>query len=213
MRAQLSILDGSFVEAYRGRWLAIATGALLEDQDEIHASCDLHALENEMSRITTTTGRRSAVDWVRRMRQSLANLSPVQFPAHGRDTGRSSRAAHRPTDHPPKRLPAFANRMRGRRKWPGRGSGWFVETGPEWRHALMVKPCLRDSGDWGDECRGRARVSGRRRWPHGQLVADDADAAGGGKQGMLSSSPGYVRRTRAGLGSPSGSVRTTPTTL
>jgi starch phosphorylase len=75
----LSILDGWFDEAYEvsGGWAIGDREAYSEDQDEIHASAIYSLLENEIVPLYYAGGEEGVPeDWVRRMRQSLVNLSP-----------------------------------------------------------------------------------------------------------------------------------------
>jgi starch phosphorylase len=76
----LSILDGWFDEAYEvsGGWAIGDREPYAEDQDEIHASAIYSLLENEI--VPLYYGGRGEIapeEWVRRMRQSLMNLSPA----------------------------------------------------------------------------------------------------------------------------------------
>ncbi|MDP2996231.1 MAG: alpha-glucan family phosphorylase [Bryobacterales bacterium] len=74
----LSILDGWYDEAYEvsGGWAIGDREPYAEDQDEIHASAIYSLLENEIVPLYYG-GRSEGVpeEWVRRMRQSLVNLS------------------------------------------------------------------------------------------------------------------------------------------
>jgi starch phosphorylase len=74
----MSILDGWFDEAYEvsGGWAIGDREPYAEDQDEIHASAIYSLLENEIVPLYYG-GRGEGVpeEWVRRMRQSLVNLS------------------------------------------------------------------------------------------------------------------------------------------
>lgn len=75
----LSILDGWFDEAYEesGGWAIGDREPYSEDQDEIHASAIYSLLENEIVPLYYSDREEGVpVDWVRRMRQSLVNLSP-----------------------------------------------------------------------------------------------------------------------------------------
>ncbi|HZU27025.1 MAG TPA: alpha-glucan family phosphorylase [Bryobacteraceae bacterium] len=74
-----SILDGWFDEAFEisGGWAIGDREPYSEDQDEIHARAIYSTLENEI--IPTFYDRREEnvpEEWVRRMKQSLMNLSP-----------------------------------------------------------------------------------------------------------------------------------------
>ena len=75
----LSILDGWFDEAYEvsGGWAIGDREPYSEDQDEIHASAIYSLLENEIVPMYYG-GREEGVpeEWMRRVRQSLMNLSP-----------------------------------------------------------------------------------------------------------------------------------------
>ncbi len=75
----LSILDGWFDEAYEisGGWAIGDREPYSEDQDEIHARAIYSTLENEIVPLYYA-GRDEGVplEWVRRMKQSLMNLSP-----------------------------------------------------------------------------------------------------------------------------------------
>jgi starch phosphorylase len=75
----LSILDGWFDEAYEvsGGWAIGDRETYSEDQDEIHASAIYSLLENEIVPMYYG-GREEGVpeEWMRRVRQSLMNLSP-----------------------------------------------------------------------------------------------------------------------------------------
>lgn len=75
----LSILDGWFDEAYEvsGGWAVGDRIPYTEDQDEAHATAIYSLLENEL--IPTYYERDQGVprEWIRRMRKSLMNLSPL----------------------------------------------------------------------------------------------------------------------------------------
>jgi starch phosphorylase len=75
----LSILDGWFDEAYAysGSWAIGGREAYTEDQDDIHASDIYSKLENEIVP-AYFEGREEGVpgEWVRRMKQSLAAITP-----------------------------------------------------------------------------------------------------------------------------------------
>ena len=75
----LSILDGWFDEAYEisGGWAIGDRELYSEDQDEIHARAIYSILENEIVPLYYA-GREEGVpvEWIRRMKMSLMNLSP-----------------------------------------------------------------------------------------------------------------------------------------
>ena len=75
----LSILDGWYDEAYEisGGWAIGDREPYSEDQDDIHASAIYSLLENEIVPLFYE-GRDEGVpeDWMRRVKQSLQNLSP-----------------------------------------------------------------------------------------------------------------------------------------
>jgi starch phosphorylase len=74
----LSILDGWFDEAYEnsGGWAIGEREPYSEDQDILHASAIYYLLENEI--VPMFYDRREAVprEWLRRMKQSLAYITP-----------------------------------------------------------------------------------------------------------------------------------------
>jgi glycogen phosphorylase len=74
----LSILDGWFDEAYEhsGGWAIGEREPYSEDQDALHASAIYYLLENEI--VPMFYDRREPVprEWVRRMKQSLAYITP-----------------------------------------------------------------------------------------------------------------------------------------
>jgi len=75
----LSILDGWFDEAYEisGGWAIGDREAYSEDQDEIHARAIYSILENEIVPLYYANREEGVPgEWVRRMKQSLMNLSP-----------------------------------------------------------------------------------------------------------------------------------------
>ncbi len=75
----LSILDGWWDEAYEhsGGWAIGDREPYSEDQDELHASAIYYLLENEI--VPTFYERREQAprEWVRRVKQSLAAISPA----------------------------------------------------------------------------------------------------------------------------------------
>ncbi len=75
----LSVLDGWFDEAYElsGGWAIGDREAYSEDQDAIHASNIYYLLENEIVPLfyAQSEGGLSS-DWVRRMKESMINLTP-----------------------------------------------------------------------------------------------------------------------------------------
>ncbi len=75
----LSVLDGWFDEAYEmsGGWAIGERIPYSEDQDDIHASSIYSMLENEIVPLYyQDSGQDMPVEWVRRMKQSLANITP-----------------------------------------------------------------------------------------------------------------------------------------
>jgi starch phosphorylase len=75
----LSILDGWFDEAYEisGGWAIGDREMYSEDQDEVHSRAIYSTLENEIVPIFYTNREEGIpVEWVKRMKQSLMNLSP-----------------------------------------------------------------------------------------------------------------------------------------
>ncbi len=75
----LSILDGWFDEAYEisGGWAIGDRESYSEDQDEIHSSAIYSLLENEIVPMYYAEREEGAPEeWMRRVRQSLMNLSP-----------------------------------------------------------------------------------------------------------------------------------------
>jgi starch phosphorylase len=76
----LSILDGWFDEAYEisGGWAIGDREEYTQDQDEIHARAIYSTLENEIVPMYYEGRNEEGVpeDWVRRMKQSLMNVSP-----------------------------------------------------------------------------------------------------------------------------------------
>jgi starch phosphorylase len=75
----LSVLDGWFDEAYEvsGGWAIGDRTEYSEDQDELHASSIYSTLENEIVPLFyEDTGHEFPVEWVRRMKVSLANITP-----------------------------------------------------------------------------------------------------------------------------------------
>ncbi len=74
-----SILDGWFDEAYEisGGWAIGEREQYSEDQDEIHARAVYSTLENEIVPLYFDRNEEGIPnEWIRRMRQSLMNLSP-----------------------------------------------------------------------------------------------------------------------------------------
>jgi len=74
-----SILDGWFDEAFEisGGWAIGEREPYSEDQDEIHARAIYSTLENEIIPLYYDRGEEGIPnEWLRRMRQSLMNLSP-----------------------------------------------------------------------------------------------------------------------------------------
>jgi starch phosphorylase len=79
----LSVLDGWFDEAYEisGGWAIGDREPYSEDQDEIHASNIYYLLENEIVPLYYAQSEVGlSTDWVRRMKESIMNLTP-QFDA------------------------------------------------------------------------------------------------------------------------------------
>jgi starch phosphorylase len=75
----LSVLDGWFDEAYEisGGWAIGDRVPYSEDQDDIHASAIYSILENEIVPLFyQQTEHEFPVEWVRRMKISLANITP-----------------------------------------------------------------------------------------------------------------------------------------
>jgi starch phosphorylase len=75
----LSVLDGWFDEAYEvsGGWAIGDRTPYSEDQDEIHASAIYSRLENEIVPLFYAQSESDfPVEWVRRMKISLANITP-----------------------------------------------------------------------------------------------------------------------------------------
>jgi starch phosphorylase len=75
----LSVLDGWFDEAYEssGGWAVGDREEYSEDQDEIHASAIYSLLENEIVPMFYRDRDRGVPEeWMRRVKQSLMNLSP-----------------------------------------------------------------------------------------------------------------------------------------
>jgi starch phosphorylase len=75
----LSILDGWFDEAYEysGGWAIGDREPYTEDQDDLHASSIYSLLENEIVPMFYESRERGVpAEWMRRVRQSLAKLSP-----------------------------------------------------------------------------------------------------------------------------------------
>ncbi len=72
----LSILDGWFDEAYEisGGWAIGEREQYWNEQDDIHSSAIYSLLENEI--IPLYYDRRNSAEWVKRVKQSLTNLSP-----------------------------------------------------------------------------------------------------------------------------------------
>ena len=78
----LSVLDGWFDEAYEisGGWAIGDRQAYSEDQDELHASTIYSTLENEIVPLyyqNQDSDDDVPTGWVRRMKTSLANLTPL----------------------------------------------------------------------------------------------------------------------------------------
>ncbi len=74
-----SVLDGWFDEAYEisGGWAIGEREPYSEDQDEVHARAIYSTLENEIIPLYYDRGEEGIPgEWLRRMRQSLMNLSP-----------------------------------------------------------------------------------------------------------------------------------------
>ena len=75
----LSVLDGWFDEAYEisGGWAIGDREPYSEDQDDLHASTIYSLLENEIVPLYyQETGEDVPVEWVRRMKTSIANVTP-----------------------------------------------------------------------------------------------------------------------------------------
>jgi glycogen phosphorylase len=74
----LSILDGWFDEAYEnsGGWAIGDREQYSEDQDGLHASAIYYLLENEIVPIFYERREQAPREWMRRMKQSLAYISP-----------------------------------------------------------------------------------------------------------------------------------------
>src|ERR1700758_2874001 len=75
----LSILDGWFDEAYEqsGGWAIGDREAYSEDQDGLHASAIYYLLENEIVPMSYERRETTPREWIRRMKQSLASISPA----------------------------------------------------------------------------------------------------------------------------------------
>jgi len=77
----LSVLDGWFDEAYEisGGWAIGDRIPYSEDQDDLHASSIYSTLENEIVPLfyqNRGSDQEIPVEWVRRMKQSMANITP-----------------------------------------------------------------------------------------------------------------------------------------
>jgi starch phosphorylase len=75
----LSVLDGWFDEAYEisGGWAIGDRVPYSEDQDDLHASTIYSTLENEIVPLFyQETGEDVPVEWVRRMKTAIANITP-----------------------------------------------------------------------------------------------------------------------------------------
>jgi starch phosphorylase len=75
----LSVLDGWFDEAYEisGGWAIGDRVPYSEDQDDLHASTIYSTLENEIVPLFyQETGEDVPAEWVRRMKASIANITP-----------------------------------------------------------------------------------------------------------------------------------------
>jgi starch phosphorylase len=77
----LSVLDGWFDEAYEisGGWAIGDRQAYAEDQDDLHASAIYSTLENEIVPLfyqNQDLDENTPGEWVRRMKTSIANLTP-----------------------------------------------------------------------------------------------------------------------------------------
>jgi starch phosphorylase len=75
----LSILDGWFDEAYEtsGGWAIGDREAYSDDQDALHASAIYYLLENEIVPMFYERRETTPREWIRRMKQSLASISPA----------------------------------------------------------------------------------------------------------------------------------------
>ena len=74
----LSILDGWFDEAYEssGGWAIGEREPYSEDQDALHASAIYYLLESEIAPMFYERREQTPREWMRRMKQSLAYISP-----------------------------------------------------------------------------------------------------------------------------------------
>jgi starch phosphorylase len=140
----LSILDGWFDEAYEvsGGWAIGDREPYAEDQDEIHASAIYSLLENEIVPLYYG-GRGEGVpeEWVRRMRQSLVNLSSRFNCLRMLSEYRSQLYEPAHMAYQTIRQDAFAG-VRRQAQWKaGVQSAWervhFIEVGPEPEGALL----------------------------------------------------------------------------
>ncbi|MBI4876282.1 MAG: alpha-glucan family phosphorylase [Acidobacteria bacterium] len=140
----LSILDGWFDEAYEvsGGWAIGDPEPYSEDQDEIHASAIYSLLENEVVPLYYG-GRDEGVpeEWVRRMRQSLVNLSPRFNCVRMLDEYRSQLYEPAHTAYQAIRRDGFRG-VRERARWKAEVQGaWdrvsFLEVGPDLDGALL----------------------------------------------------------------------------
>ena len=75
----LSILDGWFDEAYEtsGGWAIGDREPYSDDQDGLHASAIYYLLENEIVPMFYERRETTPREWIRRMKQSLASISPA----------------------------------------------------------------------------------------------------------------------------------------
>src|SRR6201997_3011600 len=75
----LSILDGWFDEAYErsGGWAIGEREPYSDDQDSLHASAIYSLLENEIVPMSYERRETTPREWIRRMKQSLASISPA----------------------------------------------------------------------------------------------------------------------------------------
>ena len=75
----LSILDGWFDEAYEtsGGWAIGDREPYSDDQDALHASAIYYLLENEIVPMFYERRETTPREWIRRMKQSLASISPA----------------------------------------------------------------------------------------------------------------------------------------
>ncbi len=145
----LSILDGWFDEAYEvsGGWAIGDREPYSEDQDEIHASAIYSLLENEIVPLYYNDREEDVpVDWVRRMRQSLANLSPRFNSLRMVEEYRSQLYEPAHQAYRAIRQSGFAS-IRERMRWKsGVDRAWervrFVETGPELEGTLLSGQAL-----------------------------------------------------------------------